>query len=84
MTRWSCPTPTGTRANVGETAETDLLEIQAELPALGTVEFLSSGVENGYLFVAVVYDDGQLQQYFDELYGAGVLVVESALRPIAA
>lgn len=68
--------------NAGETAESELLAIHDELPMLDTVEFLSSGTENGYLFVTVIYDDGQIQQYFDELYGADVVVVESALRPI--
>lgn len=69
-------------ANAGETAEAELLQIQTELHELGTVDLLSSGAENGYLFVSVVYDDGQVQRYFDELYGAEVIVVVSALRPV--
>src|SRR5690554_860699 len=80
----SIPDPLRDPANAGETPEAELMAIQEELPKLGTVDFLSSGVENGYLFVAVIYDDGQIQQYFDELYGADVVVVESALRPVSS
>lgn len=69
--------------NAGETGEAELLSIQNEVHELGTVEFLASSAENGYLFVDVIYDDGQIQRYFDQLYGADVVVVESALRPIA-
>lgn len=68
--------------NAGETPEAVLLDIQAEIDELRAVDTLFSGPENGYLFVTVVYDDGQVQDYFDELYGADVVVVESALRPV--
>jgi hypothetical protein len=68
--------------NAGKTAEAELLEIQTEMQDLGTLDILYSGPENGYLFVTVVYDDGQVQRYVDELYGEDVVVVESALRPI--
>ncbi|MEX1080320.1 MAG: hypothetical protein WED09_14600 [Homoserinimonas sp.] len=76
------PDPLREPGNAGDTPEAELLAIQSEIHDLGTVEVLSSGVENGYLFVTVVYDDGQFQSYFDELYGADLIVVESALRPI--
>lgn len=69
-------------ANAGSTSEARLEEIQAELPD-GQVSFLFSGADNGYLFVGVIYDDGRIQAYFDELYGADVIVVESALRPVS-
>ena len=78
------PDPKRDPANAGETAEADLLRIQAEVHELGTVDVLQSGPENGYLFVGVVYDDGQIQQYFDQLYGSDVVVVESALRPVGS
>jgi hypothetical protein len=78
------PDPRRDPANAGQATEAELLEIQAELHGPGGVEVLTSSPENGYLFVGVVYDDGQLQRYFDELYGAGVVVVESALRPVAS
>lgn len=77
------PDPLRDPSNVGATSEADLLQIQTELHEAGTVEVLVSGPENGYLFATVVYDDGQVQRYFDELYGSDVVVVESALRPVA-
>jgi hypothetical protein len=78
------PDPKRDPANAGETAESRLLEIQNAVHELSTVEVLYSGPENGYLFVSVIYDDGQIQHYFDELYGSDVVVVESALRPVAS
>jgi hypothetical protein len=76
------PDPFRDPANSGDTAEAELLEIQTEVHELDSLGALYSGVENGYLFVSVIHDDGQVQQYFDELYGPDVVVVESALRPV--
>jgi hypothetical protein len=76
------PDPFRDPANAGDTAEAELLRIQAEVHELDSLNSLYSGVENGYLFVSVIYDDGQVQDYFDELYGPDVVVVESALRPV--
>ncbi|MHA6694523.1 hypothetical protein [Homoserinimonas sp. A520] len=76
------PDPLRDPANAGETPEAELMAIQDELHELGTVDLLASGAQNGYLFVSVVYDDGQIQEYYDELYGEGVVVVESVLRPV--
>ena len=76
------PDPKRDPANAGTTSEAELLEIQEELHGLDGVEVLHSSPENGYLFVGIVYDDGQLQRYFDDLYGSDVVIVESALRPI--
>src|SRR5690554_552751 len=42
----SIPDPLRDPANAGETPEAELMAIQEELPKLGTVDFLSSGVEN--------------------------------------
>lgn len=41
---------------------------------------LSSWLENGYLWVTVIYDDGSIQRYADDAYGADTVVVQSALR----
>src|SRR5690554_2526460 len=57
------PDPFRDPANAGDTAEADLLNIQTEVHELDSVRALYSGVENGYLFVSVFYDDGQVQQY---------------------
>lgn len=70
--------------NAGTTGEAELIRIQDEVHSSTAVELLSSGAENGYLFVSVVYDDGQIQRYFDELYGADVIVVELALRQVTS
>lgn len=71
--------------NKGATSEALLLDYQSEISdssgeALGV---LSSYSNNGYLFVGVIYDDGQIQDYFDEAYGKDVVVVQSQLRPVA-
>ena len=48
--------------------------------ALNLAQFVSSSIENGYLWVDVVWDDGTLQDAADAAYGEGVVVVRSALR----
>lgn len=77
------PDPLRDPSNAGATAEAALVDIQDEIHESRSVEILYSGPENGYLFVTVVYDDGQVQDYFDEVYGPDVVVVESALRPVS-
>lgn len=42
---------------------------------------LGDGQQNGYLVIDVIYDDGSIQQFFDDQWGAGVVIVRSALRP---
>ena len=43
---------------------------------------LTVGEEAGRVHVGVVFDDGSLQRRADELYGADVVVVDSALAPV--
>lgn len=63
------------------TADTAMLEqIQGELPERLGDQFVSSSIENGYLWVDVVWDDGTLQDAADAAYGDGVVVVRSALQ----
>ena len=45
---------------------------------------IASFAENGYLWATVTYDDGTIQSYLDEVYGPGVVVVQSALRDLPA
>ena len=47
-----------------------------------TITVLGAGIQNGYLSVDVIYDDGSVQQFFDDQWGAGVVVVQSALWPV--
>jgi hypothetical protein len=44
---------------------------------------LSAGGTRDYVTLEVIYDDGTLQDQFDERYGEGVVRVSSALRPYA-
>jgi hypothetical protein len=39
-------------------------------------------VENGYVFLRVIYDDGRIQQEMDRLYGPKIVKVSSALWPV--
>ncbi|WP_181397092.1 hypothetical protein [Cryobacterium arcticum] len=41
---------------------------------------LTDWPQNGYLWVTVIYDDGTIQDFFDQQWGEGVVAVQSALR----
>jgi hypothetical protein len=71
-------------ANAGETSEAELTALQEKVHNDEFVTPLTSWPENGYLFVHVIYDDGSVQRYFDELHGKGVVQVRSALRDLEA
>ncbi|GAB3175829.1 hypothetical protein GCM10027059_49830 [Myceligenerans halotolerans] len=43
---------------------------------------LSGSTENGYVWVTVAYDDGSVQRYADEKFGADTVAVMSALRDV--
>ena len=74
------PDPREDPANAGTSDEADLLTIQDELAE--AVDILGSYPSNGYLFADVLYDNGQIQRYVDEVYGDGVVAVRSALRDL--
>lgn len=69
-------------ANAGDTAEADLEAAQTDVDASFPVEVLSSSIENGYVFVQVVYDDGRLQAWADATYLPDVVVVRPALADL--
>ncbi|WEO78274.1 hypothetical protein BJQ94_04335 [Cryobacterium sp. SO2] len=79
-------------ANVGPSDDSTLLDLQERLhtaeyyPAQITdwseTLILGDGLENGYLWVSVIYDDGSIQKFFDDQWGEGVVAVESALRDV--
>ncbi len=69
------PAPTPTPATAYDDAE--LEQIAAELAA--TPGVLGTYGGEGHVLVDVVYDDGTLQSWADETYGAGVVLVSSAL-----
>jgi hypothetical protein len=63
-----------------EMSEPEALELQNEVhDHLGG---LSGRIDNGYIWVTVAYDDGSIQRYADDRYGADMVAVQSALRDI--
>jgi hypothetical protein len=72
------PTPTPTPATAYEPAELERIasELQSAPGALGAYGGEGSA---GHVLVDVHYDDGTLQEWADATYGAGVVLVSSAL-----
>ena len=68
--------------NAGTTPEQDLLDIESTTAETFPVEVLSSRIENGYLFVEVLSDDGAIQEWADAEYGPDVVQVRPALRVV--
>ncbi|MET0956152.1 MAG: hypothetical protein ABWY68_09390 [Cryobacterium sp.] len=77
-------------ANAGRSDEATLQRYQDELhaadynPAVASdwsdVVVLTDWPQNGYLWVTVIYDDGTIQDFFDQQWGEGIVAVQSALR----
>jgi hypothetical protein len=72
--------PTGGEPGQGD--EATLAEIQDELPEILQEAYLGSSVENGWLFIDVVWDDGTWQKAADDDYGDDTVIVRSAMRPV--
>lgn len=73
------PDPALDPDNAGTTAESELLKLQTTIVDEAPVEVMSTWIENGYLFVRVLFDDGSVQAWADEFYGTGVVQVRPAL-----
>lgn len=58
-----------------------LRKIGNDLSRSGDQTVLSALVDNGYVFLTVIYDDGRIQQKMDRRYGPKIVAVVSALRP---
>lgn len=71
------PDPTGGRP--GEGSDDELAAIQEELPGLLGDDLLGSSVQDGRLWIDVVWDDGTRQDVADAVYGDDMVVVRSAL-----
>lgn len=72
--------PTGGTAGVGTEAE--LVAIQDSLVDRLGADYLSSGPMDGRLWIDVVWDDGTYQTAADAEFGADMVIVRSALRPV--
>lgn len=67
-------------ANPGSGRESELEALQQDLYEANPAS-LMSWIENGYLFVTVIYDDGTLQSAYDAEYGSDIVAVQSSLKP---
>jgi hypothetical protein len=68
--------------NAGDTDPAELERIQSEIDDSAPFTVLTSSVENGYLFVRVIYDDGSIQAWADETYLPDAVAIRPALRDI--
>ena len=69
-------------ANSGAGNHAELEAVQQDLLETAGERILTSWIENGYVFVTVVYDDGTLQDSYDASYGENMVAVQSALQPV--
>ncbi|MFE5408838.1 hypothetical protein [Microbacterium sp. NPDC056569] len=69
--------PTGGKPGAGD--EATLAAIQDELPDTLGDAYLGSSVQDGWLWVDVVWDDGSWQDAADAEYGADTVVIRSAI-----
>lgn len=67
----------------GDTPEAQLIEIQDDLADRLGPDFLGSSIDQGHVWVDVVWDDGTWQSAADDDFGTSVVIVRSALRPIS-
>jgi hypothetical protein len=64
----------------GELDEPTIAAVQADLETLERPDVVGSVGMQGVVVLSVTYDDGSMQAALDEIYGPGVVFVESALR----
>ncbi|MEU1970476.1 hypothetical protein ABZ477_02370 [Microbacterium sp. NPDC019599] len=76
------PFPDPTNGEPGAGDEAELNALQEELPDRLGDQYLSSSIENGYLWIDVVWDDGTLQDAADAEFGEDIVVVRSAMREL--
>lgn len=72
--------PTG--GEPGETPEAELLEIQQTIQDRLGDEVQSAYVENGYVHLQVVWDDGTYQDGADAEFGEKVVIVDPLMQPV--
>ena len=75
------PNPWDEGLPAGPLPEAEAIALQSQLPDV-VPGLLSTTPVNGRLVVQVMFDDGTLQQEFDDRYGDDAVVVISSLRPV--
>jgi hypothetical protein len=69
--------------NAGDVPQAKLEEYQAVLDSDDSLlKPLTTSIENGYVFVTVLYDDGSIQSWADLAYVPDAIVIRPALRDI--
>ncbi|WP_435745373.1 hypothetical protein [Microbacterium sp. PMB16] len=63
----------------GKTSEAELTRVQDDISARLGADALTVGVDRGYVWLEVAWDDGTIQDAVDAEYGKGVVFVQSAL-----
>jgi hypothetical protein len=61
----------------GDLDEATIAALQADLVTIDRADVLGNGGEQGTMVLEVVYDDGSMQAALDDIYGPGVVHVES-------
>lgn len=72
--------PTGGKP--GAAGEDTLARVQDELPDAFGDGYLDAYLQDGWVWVDVVWDDGTWQRAVDETYGADAVIVRPALREV--
>ena len=67
-------------ANAGTADEATLAGVLDRISDEAPVEVYGARIENGYVFVDVLHDDGTVQAWANQQYGADVVAVRSLLR----
>ena len=67
-------------ANAGTADEATLAGVLDRISDEAPVEVYGARIENGYVFIDVLHDDGTVQAWADQQYGADVVAVRSLLR----
>lgn len=65
-----------------DTPEDRLIAIQADMSRRFGADFLSSSIDQGHVWVDVVWDEDTWQNAADEEFGESVVIIRSALRTV--
>jgi len=68
--------------NAGDTDPAELERVREDIEVWAPFTLLETRIENGYVFVRVIYDDGSLQDRVDRIYLPDVVAIRPALHDI--